>query len=195
VSVYVSLAQFKDYCRADSSIGGADDATLQAALDAAEESVNSYCQRTFAVASVTPSARSYSPYTFGSSVLFIHDCTTITSVTEWGQTVTTDQYIAEPYAPSLTGMQKPFDRLTRYRTWWTWDYGKPQIIVTATWGWAATPSKVIEATKILAKDIYSQRNVSSGIAGFGEYGAVRVRTNPIAMGMLDSLRRSEALGI
>jgi len=192
VSVYVSLAQFKDYTR--NELQAVDDATLQAALDAAEEAVNAYCQRNFAVAGAA-SARSYSPYTFGTSTLFIHDCTSISSVTEWGQTVTTDQYIAEPYAPSLTGVQKPYDRLTRYRTWWTWDYGKPQIVVTATWGWAATPARVVEATKILAKDIFLQRNIQSGVAGFGEFGAVPVRQNAYVVSLLDNLRRSESLGI
>jgi len=40
-----------------------------------------------------------------------------------------------------------------------------------------------------------QRNNNSGVAGFGEYGAIRVRMNPIAIDLLQPYQRAEAFGL
>jgi hypothetical protein len=78
--------------------------------------------------------------------------------------------------------------------WYVWN-GKASVSVTATWGWATTPAPAIEAVKILAKDILHQRDNRSGVAGFGEFGAVRVRQNPYVAMLLDPLRRAQQFGI
>jgi hypothetical protein len=167
---------------------------ITSALNSAEAMVNDFCQRTFLVAS-SPSARSYTPHRPGEYVLRIHDCTTVTSVTESGGTVSTADYQTEPVTKSWAGLTVPIEQLRRYWTCWRYDEGFARISVTATWGWTATPDAVIEATKIIAKDILQQRNNNSGVAGFGEYGAVRVRMNPIAIDLLQPYQRAEAFGL
>lgn len=191
MSVYVTVDQFKDYAR--NEIVSSDNDVLQSALDAAEEAINGMCQRSFAVAGAS-SARSYSPVAWGTLVLPIHDCTTISSVVEYGSTLPTANWVAEPYTVSWAGSQKPYTQIRRYMTPWLYDYGKPQIVVTATWGWAQTPKRVVEATKILAKDIYEQRNITGGVQGFGDFGAIRVRENPMVFSLLSKLIREQAFG-
>jgi hypothetical protein len=130
----------------------------------------------------------------GLYVLRIHDCTTVTAVTESGANVGTSDYQAEPVTVSWAGLSEPFTQLRRYWTCWRYDEGFARISVTGTWGWTATPSAVVEATKIIAKDIIQQRNNNSGVAGFGEFGAVRVRMNAIAIDLLTPYQRVEAFG-
>jgi hypothetical protein len=56
--------------------------------------------------------------------------------------------------------------------------------VTARWGWAAVPAPVHEACLIVASETVKLRDAPFGVAGYGDYGAIRVRNNPMAMGML-----------
>lgn len=193
MSSYVTLAQFKDYAR--NEITAADDSVLQLALEAAEMMINNFCGRTFTVAG-SASARSYTPDGTAAKVLRIHDCTTITSIVEAGSTLDATAYQPEPVNNiSPNGDIRPFDSVRRYGGIWLWDDYKARIVITATWGWASVPHRVREATLIMAKDIYQQRNTNAGVAGFGEFGAVRVRMNPIVIDLLTPLRRVEAFGI
>lgn len=189
---YVLIDEFSEYVRDQVAT---DDTVKQAALSSAEEMVNEFCQRSFAVAGAA-SARSYSPQRDWCETLRIHDCTSITSVVENGSTLAASTYQAEPLNQlSWSGQSQPIDQLRRIGASWYYRYGIASVVVTATWGWAATPAAVKDATKIIAKDILQQRNNNSGVAGFGEYGAIRVRMNPIAIDLLKPLQRSEAFGI
>ncbi|MGH3493354.1 MAG: hypothetical protein ACRDQ1_08980, partial [Sciscionella sp.] len=61
---------------------------------------------------------------------------------------------------------------------------RPSVRVTARWGWTAVPSPVHEVCLIVSEELTKLKDAPFGIAGYGDYGAVRVRQNPIAMGML-----------
>jgi hypothetical protein len=52
--------------------------------------------------------------------------------------------------------------------------------VIAQWGWAAVPAPVKEACLILAAETFKLKDAPFGVAGFGEFGALRVRDNPMA---------------
>jgi hypothetical protein len=188
----ITGAQLKDYAHNDVTL--LDDAYYTLAATGAEEWINDYCQRSFPVASAS-SARSYAPVD-GSGVLFIHDCTTITSVVDNSVTLTLDtDYQKEPLTVAADGTAVPYYRLRRLSSYWyNSTPGKATVVVTATWGWTAVPSRVTEAAYIIGKDILMQRNISNGVAGFDGFGAVRVRTNPIAMQLLDGLRHPAAFG-
>jgi hypothetical protein len=193
VARYATLDMFAEYTR--DSAAATDAAQAAAALLAGEQMVDDFCQRTFVVAGAA-SARVYTPATSGSDILRIHDCTSITSVVEDGVTIPAGAYQAEPLnAIAQTGQARPYEQLRRLNSTWDWDYGQASVTVTAAWGWAAVPDQVVAATLIIAKDVLQQRNNNSGVAGFGEYGAIRVRMNPLAINLLQPLRRVEALGI
>lgn len=188
----VTLATFKDYAR--NELGTADDTAIQAALDAAHYSAYDYAGRSFELAG-SASARSFVP--LSGDVLPIDDCTSITTVVNNGVTVTAGDYQAEPIGNRSGSMATvPFTRLRMIdgADWYLY-FGKATVTVTATWGWAAAPPAAIEAVKVLAKDILHQRDNRSGVAGFGEFGAVRVRQNPYVAMLLDPLRRGDSWGI
>lgn len=71
--------------------------------------------------------------------------------------------------------------------------GRPLVHVTACWGWPQTPSPVVEASYILASEFWKMRDAPFGVAGFGEFGVVRVRRNPIVLQLLEPYRRGMAI--
>lgn len=167
------------------------DAVIQAAIDAAEEAINDHCGRIFAVASGS-SARSFAPAAPGSTLLFIPDCTTVTSVTEYGTEVDSSSYQLEPVnGRTSAGTTSPYTAIRRYGTPWLWDFGFARISVTATWGWAALPARYTEATKILTADVLDQKNLQNGVLGFTDYAGIRVKANPMVSSLLIRLVRTE----
>lgn len=188
----VQLAPFRDYIR--SELGVLDDSSIQAALDAAHYSAYDYCGRSFELAGAE-SARSFVP--LSADVLPIDDCTSITSVVNNGVTVAASEYQAEPIGNRSGSMATvPFTRLRIISgADWYIDGYEATCTVAAAWGWAAAPAAAVEAVKILAKDILHQRDNRSGVAGFGEFGSVRVRQNPYVAMLLDPLRRGDSWGI
>lgn len=189
---YVTLDDFKAYIR--NELGSVDDAYLASCLDAATTAVNKHCQRTFAVAG-TPSARVFTPD--GTTLLTVHDCTSVTSITLSGGTVPTAAYQLEPLnGVTLDGETRPYTtvRLIGGMSWWVTIPGKADVTVTAAWGWAATPHAVVEATRILAKDIAAQRDIRSGLVVLGDFAAVAVQNRTVKV-LLAPYVRAEAWGM
>ena len=66
--------------------------------------------------------------------------------------------------------------------------------VTAKWGWTAVPAPVKQACLLLASEVFKlSREAPFGVAGFGAFGAVRIRENPRAEAMLAPYRRDPVL--
>lgn len=171
----------------------ADDALMLAARDAAEGAINDYTGREFIVASGS------STRTFTSSngdLLTIPDATSVGLVVVNGTTLGTDEYQLEPLnGRTSSGRQVPYSRIRRWSYWIQPGFaGQAMITITANWGWTAIPPQVVEACKILTKDILANRDVNFGIAGFGDY-AVRARANPQVGMLLQPFRSSAAFGI
>lgn len=76
-----------------------------------------------------------------------------------------------------------------FNTWARW----AQLEVTAQWGWAAVPAAIKEAALIVAEETFKLKDAPFGVAGFGEYGAVRVRNNPMAWNLIAPYRRDVVL--
>lgn len=74
------------------------------------------------------------------------------------------------------------------------NYGKRSTVrVTAKWGWAAVPAPVKQATLIMAAETYSLKGAPLGVAGFGDFGPIRVRDNKMASAKLMRYRRNAVL--
>lgn len=87
-----------------------------------------------------------------------------------------------PYT-SLAGVDGQALTMTRY-----------SMTITARWGWPdGPPPAVVEAALILAADYWKLKDAPFGVAGFGDYGAVRVRQNARAMELLAPYRHGRAL--
>jgi len=67
--------------------------------------------------------------------------------------------------------------------------GRPTVRVAARWGWPAVPDAVKQACLIRAMDIFKQKDAPFGVAGFGDFGAVRVRANAEVDDLLFPYRR------
>lgn len=68
-----------------------------------------------------------------------------------------------------------------------------RVQITGIWGWPAVPYAVREATLVLAADHYKLKDAPFGVAGFGEFGSIRVRANPRVASLLDPYRRNAML--
>lgn len=65
----------------------------------------------------------------------------------------------------------------------------PLVQVTAAWGWPSVPAEVVQACQILAIDHFKSKDLTGGVAGFGEYNPVRVSAfNPQAKALIEHLR-------
>lgn len=67
------------------------------------------------------------------------------------------------------------------------------VQVTAQWGWSAVPPGVKEAALIVAADLFKLGDAPFGVAGYGDYGPVRIRENPVATRLLMPYRRDPIL--
>lgn len=171
----VTLAQFKTYVGVTRGVDLADDEIVQQALDAATVAINEALERNIKIAGAA-SARTYA--TKASALLFIDDCSTVTSVDDNGWLLTVDEYQPEPLnGISRSGEYRPFSEIRRLGGWRD-SFGWANVVVNATWGWASIPTPLQVACDILAKDILANRDVSFGIAAFTEYAGIRARANP-----------------
>ena len=60
------------------------------------------------------------------------------------------------------------------------------ITVHAKWGCPVVPEPVKQATTIIATRLYKRKDSPEGVAGFGEFGVVRIKaTDPDVANMLD----------
>lgn len=65
--------------------------------------------------------------------------------------------------------------------------------VTAKWGWTAIPAGVKEACLAVAEDTFKLKEAPFGVAASAEWGVLRVRANPVAMGFIAPYTRSPVL--
>lgn len=48
------------------------------------------------------------------------------------------------------------------------------VQIVGTWGWPAVPAEVKQAARILVAEVFKLQDAPLGVAGFGEFGALRV---------------------
>ena len=184
---YATLAQLKTRLGITDAN---DDAALTSALAAASLDLEGGCGRQFNDAGVT-SARVYYPDDLVTAI--VDDFSTTVGLIVAADfsnagTYTTTIAAANDQLEPLNGVVDgtpgwPFYRIRMIQTWWPlWltsiGYPRTSIQITAQWGWAAVPAPVVEATLILAEETFKMKDAPYGVAGFGNYGAVRVRENP-----------------
>lgn len=68
---------------------------------------------------------------------------------------------------------------------------RPNVQVTATFGWPAVPEDVKAAAMLLARDLFKElKDAPFGVAGVAEFGVLRIRQNPTARMLLGRYRRA-----
>jgi len=182
---YASLADLK----ARLNIPAADtdhDAELEDKLKGASREVEAFCGRQFNNAG-SASPRLYYPES--PWLVEVDDFHTTTSLTvktgvdgSFDTTWSAADYELEPLNGIVEGQ-------TGWPYWQikavggrTFPCGRRATVeITAVWGWAAVPDPIKDATLIIASESFKLREAPFGVAGFGEFGVVRITTNQVAM--------------
>lgn len=171
-----------------------EDAYIEDAIDAAEDEINNFCDRTF-VADGSATARVYQPST--NVLVYTDDFYTTTSLVvkqddsndgTYGTTltITSDFIVVGNSAPfnCIRSVSSPFPRYTSDR---------PTVQVTAKWGYkTAVPSAVAQAALILSARLFQRRSSPLGVmAGVvNDFGPIRVsRIDPDIQRLLAGYRR------
>lgn len=189
---YVTAAEMRAWV----GVSDADSQSLlDAAVTAAQGLIDDWCGQQFD--QTTATARTFVPVSW--QVLHLPPPSRISTTTSlvvatgagdgtFGTTWSTSDYLLEPTAEYVSGVQRPW-RTIRAVGNYTFNviaHSPATVRVTAKWGWAAVPAAVKQATLIVAADLFKAKDSAFGVAGFGEFGAVRVgsRINPQAQALL-----------
>jgi len=170
---------------------------LERAITASSRSIDNFCDRTFwQTAADTPRtfvAPNCGPLVFGAN----NDLATFVSVkTDEGGTgsfTTTwsaSDYELHPLNPTAGAEVQPWTSLrsTGARQWpYPTGTGRSaRVQISGTWGWAAVPEAVKQACLIWAARIYKRKESPEGVAGWGDFGQIRIgRTDPDVIGLLE----------
>lgn len=178
---YITTANFKTRFGITTS---GDDVRIGAHVTAASLQIDSMCSRQFGPGS---SATRYF-YPDSQRVVRIDDCHTITEVSidsgdngNYDTTFTAgSDYNENPYngiGPNGQSGWPVFQLWANGRTYWFPTHtSRPSVKVTATFGWAAVPTDIAEATYLLAHRLYFERDVPSGnVPGSVEFGGAPLR--------------------
>lgn len=186
---YAELASLKSWFKIGDT---ADDSELQIAVDSASRGIEDHCHRQFNDAG-SATARVYQPES--KCWVVVDDFSTTT-----GLIVKTDEDDDGVYETTWSASEfevRPVNGVVNgrpgYPYWEVRTLGsryfpttvqRPAVQVTARWGWAAVPKPVEQACLILAAEGFKLKDAPFGVAGFSEFGAVRVRDNPVVARML-----------
>lgn len=169
---YVTLSDLKVFV----GIGDTgDDATLQRALDASEEQVNTYTGRRF-TADGSAVIRYYDALDKGTVAIDPLSSTTdlAVAVDQDGNGTFEDTLVLDtdfrlaPYNAAV--LSAPWTSLVAL-TGTTFPPGTRRIRVTGRWGWPAVPASVKQATLIQAARLWKRKDAPFGVAGSVEFGS------------------------
>lgn len=182
---YATLAQLKTRLGISDTN---DDAALTNALAVASQDIEGWCGRQFNDAG-SASTRIYYPDDL--VTIYTEDFSAITQLAfdfsnsgVYSSIIASSNYQLEPLNGIVDGSTGwPFYRIHIIQTWtpiWWTSIGYPRasVQVNAQWGWTTVPPGVVEACLMLAEETFKMKDAPFGVAGFSQYGPVRVRDNP-----------------
>lgn len=173
-----------------------NDALLQAAVNATSRAIDKACGRRF-WQDQTPVSRVY--ITDGSRTVEIDDVATTA-----GFTVATDlandgtystvwapsDWLLGPLNADADGDAFAWYTLAAVGLQYFPDVYWPALKVTAQWGWSAIPDDIHQAAVIKATSLFRRKDAPFGVAGFGDFGVVRIgRYDPDVMDLLRPYRK------
>lgn len=173
---------------------------LERAINASSRAIDRYCGRRFWLDAAV-ATRTYRPDS-GSST-YVDDIGTTTGLviktgtdgTTFPTTWASTDYVLEPRNAGIVGSGSTADAYAYWeivaiagRTFSLHAY-RPTLQVTARFGWSAVPPDVTEACIIKSASLFKRKDAPFGVAGFDQFGAVRVgRTDPGVMELLAPFR-------
>jgi hypothetical protein len=177
----------------------ADTPEIEAALFAAEAMVDHYCGRTFIVPTAA-STRRFTPVSQG--LVKVDDIagTTDLVIVDNGATLASSMYQLETSPGRSTqvgadGVIRPWCYIRRISSaWFVPHTGESTLVITARYGWPAVPAAVVQATKLLTKDLVEARDTRFGVAQLGEFSR-RITENAMVSQLLQPYRAAESWGV
>lgn len=174
------------------------DAGLERSIQSASRRIDGWCHRTFTAASTA--AGSATPRVFApmsSMVVYVDDIGNTAGLVVrtddnadgvYENTWSISEYQLEPL--NFASKNEPAFRLKAVELLWpTWTAPAP-VQITANWGWPSTPDDVREACLLLAGRQFKRGDSLLGVAGFGDLGAMVVRSvDPDVQALLQPYRR------
>lgn len=185
------------------------DTQLESAVNAASRTIDNYCQRKFWL-DPTAVARTFVPQTL-THIEFdadIGDAASVVLKTDAsGDGVYETTWVASDYQLLPVGAATAFPEAepwteiravgTKTFPWLvnTWLTRLDRVQITAKWGWPAVPDSVSQACLIKAARLFHRKDSPQGIAGFGDFGPVRLAKGEDAdvMSLLNAYRRVPVL--
>jgi len=176
-SAYTTLAAVKQALRVTDTI---DDDLIQSVIEAASARIDNACNRVFAKSASY--ARLYTAK--DGYVLPVDDIAsaTVTLQTDdlangtFATTWSTAAYQLEPLNSNVDGKPARKIRAIGPQTFPMNTYGQALIKVTTQWGWPAVPPEIGEATRLMVLRQFRRYDSPLGVAGFGDMGAMMVRS-------------------
>ena len=77
---------------------------------------------------------------------------------------------------------------------WPWSH-QDRLQLTGVFGWPAVPLAVKQAAAIAAADLFKLKDAPFGVAGFGEFGVIKVGSNPRVMSLLRRYISGDKVGV
>lgn len=186
---YATLAEIRGRVGITDAAFTTEDTRLTAALAVASRGIEKLCGRQFNTAG-SASARVFEPFSY--HLVKVDDLSTTT-----GLVIKTDTAGDGTYSTTITSSQyqlRPLNGVVDGETGWPWYeieavngfcwptwWDIAPVQVTANWGWTAVPTPVKEAALILAEEIYRLKELPFGVGGYGQFGIIRARANPMVM--------------
>ena len=177
---YVTLAQVKAALRITDSV---DDTLIEGAVESASRLIDGYCARNF-YQSGTVTRYFATP----DSLICQTDDLAGTAITiesnpagdgNWVTWAATD-YQLEPLNGNLDGIAWAYDRVRAISDYvfptgnQFADEGEALVRITGVFGWPSVPKAIETACLIQSTRIFKRYDSPLGVAGFGDFGAVRV---------------------
>lgn len=196
---YVTADDLADYARIPDN---ADDVQLDLAISAASRAIDRLCRRQFGKVNAAE-ARTYTPRwsrRLGLWVVPIDDLMTTTGLVvkldtagdgTYATTITSGTYQLRPRNAAVEG--RPWEQIAILDT----AAGIPTGVdgeaqVTASWGWTAFPSTVVQACLLQSSRFFARRGAPFGIAGSPDTGSemrLLAKVDPDVAVMLEDYRK------
>ena len=179
-----------------------DTPNMERAINTASRRVDTYCGRRFYIDDTLDSRlyRAVAP-----DRVIIDDITDNTSMTvktnpsnsgTYQTTIASTDYVLRPEERGLNGAADMAwtEILLVNGEEFTSGNGRPEVEITALYGWETVPADVVQATILLASYVFRSKDAPFGAVGVSDLGITRARMPAIVAELLDPYRRYGAVG-
>lgn len=207
VNPYCTLDELQGWNRANAPVSQPD---LERAINACSRGIDKYCRRHFWQTESIP--RLFAPdnayeFDFG-AFNDLHQLDALATDTAgdgtFDVTWSADDYELLPLNPDAGPERHPYESIRRvasktfpYLTSNPADTGRSaRVRITGIWGWEAVPDAINQACVMHAARIFNRKESPQGVAGWGDFGAIRVRSSdPDVINFLEDYRLGRKVGL